>query len=122
MLEPQAYYMSKALAELSRSGRSTFEVTEDAQDRYNSELDPELERTVWNSGGCSSWYLDSTGRNSVMWPKFTSDFRRMMSSFEPTDHRFDAAIPAAPVDQAVTTGSDTASDATEPDTERTVAP
>lgn len=113
MLEPQAYYMSKTIAEVTRSGHSTFEVTQAAQDSYNADLDPELERTVWNSGGCSSWYLDSTGRNSVMWPKFTSDFRRQMASFEAADHRFDDAVPA--VSEAVeTTAIDT-------DPERTLA-
>ena len=107
MLEPQAYYMSKTIGELKRNGRSVFEVTQDAQDRYNAELDPELERTVWNSGGCSSWYLDSTGRNSVMWPKYTSDFRRMMSTFVTADHRFDDAIPAtAPAVEAATDSAD----------------
>jgi cation diffusion facilitator CzcD-associated flavoprotein CzcO len=117
MLEPQAYYMSKAISELARNGHSAFEVTESAQERYNADLDPELERTVWNSGGCSSWYLDSTGRNSVMWPKFTSDFRRMMASFDAADHRFDDAIPVAS-----TTAGNTTAPATDSDTERTVAP
>ncbi|GAA14553.1 flavin-containing monooxygenase [Gordonia alkanivorans] len=113
MLEPQAYYMSKTIAEVIGSGHSTFEVTQAAQDAYNADLDPELERTVWNSGGCSSWYLDSTGRNSVMWPKFTSDFRRQMASFEAADHRFDDAIPAV-ADTVETTATDT-------DPERTLA-
>jgi len=23
---------------------------------------------VWTAGGCDSWYLDATGRNSTLWP------------------------------------------------------
>ena len=34
-----------------------------------------LDGTVWNAGGCSSWYLDANGRNSAMWPTFTFRFR-----------------------------------------------
>jgi cation diffusion facilitator CzcD-associated flavoprotein CzcO len=96
MLEPQAHYISAALTELTLRGHRTFEVTQQAQDRYNAELDPDLDRTVWNSGGCSSWYLDSTGRNSVMWPRYTCDYRRLMSRFDAADHVFDEAVPAAP--------------------------
>lgn len=95
MLEPQAHYLSMVIGDLLRRGHRTFEVTREAMDRYNADLDADLDHTVWNSGGCSSWYLDSTGRNSVMWPRHTSDYRRLMSSFEPADHRFDEDIPAA---------------------------
>ena len=27
--------------------------------------------SVWNEGGCASWYLDANGRNGVWWPGFT---------------------------------------------------
>jgi cyclohexanone monooxygenase len=42
-----------------------------------------MRRTVWNTGGCSSWYLDSHGRNTVLWPKSTFTFRRLLSRFDP---------------------------------------
>jgi cation diffusion facilitator CzcD-associated flavoprotein CzcO len=86
MLEPQAYYTSATIAHLCNRGLDTVEVTAQAQQRYNADLDRELGRTVWNTGGCASWYIDSSGRNSVMWPTFTSTYRRMMSSFAPDDH------------------------------------
>lgn len=35
-----------------------------------------MRRTVWNTGGCSSWYLDAEGRNTTVWPGTTSEFRR----------------------------------------------
>jgi hypothetical protein len=38
---------------------------------------------VWNSGGCSSWYLDATGKNGVIWPDFTWKFRQRTRRFEP---------------------------------------
>jgi hypothetical protein len=31
---------------------------------------------VWNTGGCTSWYLDASGRNTTIWPGTTSEFRR----------------------------------------------
>ena len=32
--------------------------------------------TVWNTGGCASWYLDANGRNTTLWPDFTWRFRQ----------------------------------------------
>ena len=41
-----------------------------------------MKRTVWNTGGCSSWYLDDHGRNTVLWPKSTFTFRRLLARFD----------------------------------------
>jgi hypothetical protein len=35
-----------------------------------------MEGTAWVAGRCKSWYLDSTGRNSTLWPDFSWRFRR----------------------------------------------
>jgi hypothetical protein len=48
---------------------------------------------VWNSG-CSSWYLDRNGRNSIQWPGFTFEFRRRTRRFEPADYRLSPPVPA----------------------------
>jgi hypothetical protein len=42
--------------------------------------------TVWTSGGCTSWYLDRTGRNSSLWPGSTLDYRRRTRRLDPADH------------------------------------
>lgn len=91
MLEPQAHYISQVLSHLRTHGLETFEVTREAMDRYNTDIDAELDRSVWNSGGCSSWYHDASGRNSVMWPGYTSEFQKMMSQFVAADHTFTSA-------------------------------
>jgi hypothetical protein len=39
--------------------------------------------TVWVAGGCSSWYLDRTGRNSTLWPDSSWSYYRRASRFEP---------------------------------------
>ena len=40
-------------------------------------------RTVWNAGGCASWYLDDHGRNVTLWPRATFTFRRELAHFDP---------------------------------------
>ena len=41
-----------------------------------------LTDTVWNAGGCRSWYRDEHGRNVTLWPTHTSTFRRQMRRFD----------------------------------------
>jgi cyclohexanone monooxygenase len=56
-----------------------------------------MARTVWNTGGCSSWYLDAHGKNTVLWPRSTVSFRQSLSEFDVA--AYDVSAPA----QTVTT-------------------
>ena len=42
-----------------------------ARGAWNDDLQRRMGRTVWSTGGCSSWYLDEHGRNTVLWPRTT---------------------------------------------------
>jgi hypothetical protein len=59
-----------------------------------------MEGSVWTAGGCQSWYLDETGRNSTLWPETVRAFQRRVSHFVPSDnelvlpHHAPAAVPA----------------------------
>jgi hypothetical protein len=37
---------------------------------------------VWNTGGCTSWYLDANGRNTTVWPGTTAEFRKATRSVD----------------------------------------
>ncbi|MCG5433336.1 NAD(P)/FAD-dependent oxidoreductase [Mycobacterium sp. MYCO198283] len=87
MLESQAAYLAAALATMRAEGLASVDVRPEAQAAYNAWVDDALEGTVWNSGGCSSWYLDSRGRNSVMWPTFTFKFRSRTKTFDLANYR-----------------------------------
>jgi hypothetical protein len=41
--------------------------------------------TVWTAGGRTSWYLDTTGRNSTLWPRTTWAYRRGLARFRPEE-------------------------------------
>lgn len=82
MLESQANYVVSALRQMHERRLSSVEVTENAQRQYNSWIHDSLDGTVWNSGGCSSWYLDSEGKNPVMWPTYTFRFRNSTRTFD----------------------------------------
>ena len=91
MLESQIRYVMEGLQAMRSRGAAAFEVRPEVQDTYNDELQERLKDTVWNVGGCASWYLDRNGRNSVMWPGFTFQYRRRASTFDPADYRLEPA-------------------------------
>jgi cation diffusion facilitator CzcD-associated flavoprotein CzcO len=91
MLESQIHYVIDALHALRARDVATFDVRPEVQDAWNERIQQRLAGTVWDTGGCSSWYLDANGRDSVMWPDFTFRFRRRASSFDAGDYRLEPA-------------------------------
>ncbi|HKG35802.1 MAG TPA: NAD(P)/FAD-dependent oxidoreductase [Solirubrobacterales bacterium] len=83
MIESQINYVVDALRTMRRRGIARIEVRPEVQDRFNEELQREMEGTVWTAGRCQSWYLDDTGRNTTLWPGWTFDFRRRTRRFDP---------------------------------------
>ncbi len=83
MIESQIEYVRDALRTKELNSYATVEPRLDAQERWNADLQKRLGRTVWNSGGCSSWYLDEQGRNTIVWPRTTFTFRNLLSQFDP---------------------------------------
>ena len=71
MIESQIRYAADAIAAADRAGAQALAPTRAAADAYNDELQAELAGTVWNTGGCRSWYLDEHGVNRTLWSGMT---------------------------------------------------
>ena len=82
MIESQIHYVLKVLKTMRKKKLREVDVKPEIMRRYNDELQSKLAGTVWNSGGCKSWYLDSHGRNTTLWPTFTFRFRKALKSFK----------------------------------------
>ena len=82
MIEAQLNYLLDALDTMERRGASQIEVRQDAYEAYNAHLQERLAGTVWNTGGCSSWYLDANGRNATIWPDFTFRYWQQTRRFD----------------------------------------
>jgi cyclohexanone monooxygenase len=66
-----------------RRGRyAAIEPRASAQARWNLVVQRRMRRTVWQRGGCTSWYLDSRGRNPISWPGSTIAFKRAVKRFD----------------------------------------
>jgi hypothetical protein len=104
MIETQTEHIRRVLAFRRRHGLASIEPREEAQDAFVAEVDRAMEGSVWTAGGCQSWYLDETGRNSTLWPQTVRRFERRLARFVPTDHRLElprtatGTPPAAPAE------------------------
>lgn len=77
MIESQLNYMADYLRQLDvLGGRVALTPRETAVTGWNNRVQDRMKRTVWNTGGCTSWYLDENGVNTTVWPGTTSEFRQ----------------------------------------------
>ncbi|MFC1412586.1 flavin-containing monooxygenase [Streptacidiphilus sp. N1-12] len=97
MIESQLNYLADYLRRLDASGAAALDATPEAQRRWNAEVQRRMARTVWNNGGCRSWYLDGNGNNTVLWPGTTAHFRRETRSVDLAEYDLVQTPATAPV-------------------------
>ena len=95
MIEAQLNYLMGALEAMDRRGATRIEVRREAFDAYNHHVQDRLGQTVWNTGGCASWYIDRNGRNSTIWPDFTWRFWQQTRRFDEVAYELTAPAPAS---------------------------
>ena len=100
VIEAQSGYIARLMDLADERGAAAVEVTEEAQAEFNERLREMMARTVWEAGGCHSWYrIGSTGRGAVKWPGSLAEVEQRGARVEPGDYRHTGrrAGAAAPV-------------------------
>ncbi|QFU93121.1 NAD(P)/FAD-dependent oxidoreductase [Amycolatopsis sp. YIM 10] len=93
ILEAQLAYTIDAVRRIRSRGWSAVDVLPRAQAAFNNEVQAALPGTVYNSGGCASYYLDENGRNSFSWPWSTARMRARIREFDPSEYKISSAPP-----------------------------
>lgn len=88
MIESQVQYTLQGIRYILKKNMKFIDVRKDVQDRYNEEIQKRLSKSVWQTGGCVSWYNTSTGRNTTLWPGFTFEFKARTFFLRPKDYEF----------------------------------
>ncbi len=88
VIESQMKYITDSIRRLEASGKQSIEVRSDAEAAYTNMVHSEMEKTVWKSGGCTSWYQSKSGHVVAMFPGFSFTFRRLASRFKSIHHLF----------------------------------
>jgi cation diffusion facilitator CzcD-associated flavoprotein CzcO len=74
MIEAQARYAVQCIQALRSQDLRWLDVRPGVQAAFNETLRERLSQTVWQSGGCRSWYQNAQGQNSALWPGSTLDY------------------------------------------------
>ncbi|SDW77103.1 Predicted flavoprotein CzcO associated with the cation diffusion facilitator CzcD [Ruegeria halocynthiae] len=79
MIEAQVAHIGRVLAAMSRQGVRIVEPDADKQARFTQEMQDRHASSIWQAGGCTSWYQDANGRNTTLWPGTVAEFRKRMA-------------------------------------------
>ena len=96
MLEAQARHIVGVIKLAQANGYDAVEPTASAQRRFLARIEKMMRGTVWVSGGCESWYLDETGRNSSIWPGFTFSYAQAANKVAEKDYAWRRLAPTKP--------------------------
>ena len=87
MSEAQIGYVMDCLRLMRKRGSKVMEVKQATQQRFVEELRKRLAGTVWESGGCRSWYQDAkTGESPVIWPGSVVAYKRRTRAVAERDY------------------------------------
>ncbi|MBV2353679.1 NAD(P)/FAD-dependent oxidoreductase [Streptomyces sp. J2-1] len=79
----QARYIADAIRVMDRRNIAVVEVRAEHEARYTRWVRRRSASTVWERGGCDSYYQDDAGRNVVLFPGFTFEYQWRARRFDP---------------------------------------
>jgi cation diffusion facilitator CzcD-associated flavoprotein CzcO len=88
MIEAQVRYAMNCLKLMKRRKQRVMEVRAEAQKHFVDEICRRMGGTVWQSGGCKSWYQDQdTGEITTLWPGSVISYLRRTRSVSASDYK-----------------------------------
>jgi hypothetical protein len=75
MIESQYNYILAYFRLLAKKGVPFIDIKPDVQAQHNQKIQTKLETTIWQTGGCQSWYQTAAGKNTTLWPGSTIGYR-----------------------------------------------
>jgi hypothetical protein len=88
MIESQIRYAAQAIAAVDKAGAAALAPSRRAQDEFNADLQRDLAGTVFSTGGCQSWYMDSHGVNRTLWSGMTWQYWLATRRFQAAEYEF----------------------------------
>ncbi|CAF1472306.1 unnamed protein product [Rotaria sp. Silwood1] len=82
MIEAQINYIAEAFLYMNQNHIRSIEIKQDVHEKFNENLQLKLKKTVWQKGGCHSWYQDAKGNNTSLWPDFTWIYILLLKNFD----------------------------------------
>ncbi|HJV62948.1 MAG TPA: NAD(P)/FAD-dependent oxidoreductase, partial [Albitalea sp.] len=86
MIESQLRYVIDALRRMDRAQLAAIDTRPEVADAFNARLQERMKGTVWQRGGCVSWYQTRDGLITTLWPWSSLAFWRRTRRFRLADH------------------------------------
>jgi len=86
VIESQMRYILTCVNKILDKQCLSIEPTTEAEKRYTDKVHKDMQRTVWVTGGCNSWYQNDSGKVIAMFPGFSFVFRQLCKKWIKTDH------------------------------------
>ena len=84
--EAQVGYIVDALLKMRDQKFTRFEIKRDVVRYHNLKVQKNLKTTVFNAGGCKSYYLDQNGRNFAAWPWSLTELKDRLKEMNLQDY------------------------------------
>ena len=84
--EAQINYIVDGLKKMKDQNIKRMQIKPAVLKYHNVRLQQHLQTTVFNAGGCKSYYLDQNGRNFAAWPWSLTELKRRLSKLELDDY------------------------------------
>lgn len=85
MLEAQVNYAKLCIQALNQKKLQYMDVKKERLQDYSVTIQKQLKGSVWNQG-CTSWYINESGKNTANWPGFTFTYKMITNSLNLKDY------------------------------------
>ncbi len=79
MIEAQVNHIGRVLSTMRNNGLDAITPNSAKQAAFEKEMKDRHSESVWQVGGCTSWYQDAEGRNTTLWPGTVAEFQKRMA-------------------------------------------
>ncbi len=86
LAEAQLDYIVDGLQKIKAQGIAALTIKPTVLRQHNERVQKHLKTTVFNSGGCQSYYLDANGRNFAAWPWSLDTLRKRLKQLDLQDY------------------------------------
>lgn len=97
LAEAQLDYIVDGLQKIKSGNIAKLNIKPDVLKAHNDKVQKHLKTTVFNSGGCKSYYLDANGRNFAAWPWSLKQLKARLKQLNLDDYQVTYASDIAPV-------------------------
>ncbi|HEX6859908.1 MAG TPA: NAD(P)/FAD-dependent oxidoreductase [Caulobacteraceae bacterium] len=94
MIESQIRFAMEAIHSMDQKGAVWMSPRKAVQATFSASIQHKIAKTVWQQGGCKSWYQTEDGRNTTLWPGFTFSYRAQTRRVDPRDFDYQPALVA----------------------------